>query len=183
MTSNKTPVYTTQYSNASTHSDESEISSPLPSSNTVQYGPIQIRLCRKPAPTIATGRRPKHLARVGEEAIKREKRREKNREAARKLKERRQSIEDELNQKLQELQGEHINLQSYLQQLQQKKQFLQEKVNNCLSDPIDELLSNDDEDITLFLEQYLGDLELYNELKESNFNFDTDISFNSMGDS
>ncbi|CAF2390729.1 unnamed protein product [Rotaria sp. Silwood2] len=182
MANNKTPIYTAQYSNTSTNSDESDISSPLPSSHTVHYGPIQIRLCRKPAPTIATGRRPKHLVLAGEEAIKREKRREKNREAARKLKERRQCIEDELNKKLQKLQGEHANLQNYLQQLQQRKQHLQEKVNNCLIDPIDELLSNDDEDITLFLEQYLGDLDLLNEFNESSFNFDIDISFNSMTD-
>ncbi|CAF1324907.1 unnamed protein product [Rotaria sordida] len=179
MTSNESPSYTTQHSNTSTYSNESEISSPspspLPANNTVQYGPIHIRLCRRPAPTIATGRRPKHLVLAGEEAIKREKRREKNREAARKLKERRQCIEDELNQKLKELQGEHTNLQEYLQQLQQRKQHLQEKVNNCLNDPMDELLLNDSQDITLFLEQYLGDLDLFDESKESDFDFDFDF--------
>lgn len=170
-----TPTYTTQSSNAGS-------SSTLSSNNIVQYGPIQVRICRKPAPTIATGRRSKHLVLMGDEAIKREKRREKNREAARKLKEKRQCIEEELMQKLQELQGEHVNLQNYLQQLQQRKLNLQEKVNNCLNDPIDELLSIENQDFALLFEQYLDDLDLLDESVDSNFNIELDKDSPSMMD-
>ncbi|CAF3791130.1 unnamed protein product [Rotaria magnacalcarata] len=184
MKSNKSPssLYQTQRSNTSMQSNNSEASSSLSSSNIVQYGPLQVRLCRRPAPTIATGRRSKHLVLIGEEAVKREKRREKNREAARKLKEKRQCIEDELSQKLQELQGEHINLQNYLQQLQQRKTNLQEKVNNSGIDPLINLLSKEHQDFTLRFEEYINDLDLFDESIENNFNFDFDTHSNSMID-
>ena len=87
----------------------------------VKYGSIRIRQNRKPAPTIATGRRPKHFVLEGEEAIRRKQRREKNRETARRLKEKRQLIEEELDQKLKELNGENTGLETRIQQLQQKK--------------------------------------------------------------
>ncbi|CAF2546287.1 unnamed protein product [Rotaria sp. Silwood2] len=178
MTSNEALSYGTQSSNVSTQSNESEIYSSEPSRNASQYGSIHIRLCRRPAPTIATGRRPKHLVLAGEEAIKREKRRERNREAARKLKERRQFIEDDLNQQLKKLQGEHAYLQNYLQQLRQRKQHLQQQINNFLNDPIDKLLSNDNQNVTLFFEQYLDDLNFIDEPIENILNSDLNINFN-----
>ncbi|CAF1329019.1 unnamed protein product [Rotaria sordida] len=182
MTSNKTPSYTTQHSNTSTHSNENKICSKKSSRDEIQYGPIHIRVCRRPAPTIATGRRPKHLVLAGEEAIKRDRRRERNREAARKLKERRQCIEDELIQQLKELQGEHANLQEYLHQLRQRKQDLQQEINNCLNDPIDKLLSNNNQHVTLFFEQYLHDSDFIDEPLENFLTSDLDISFKSIID-
>ncbi|CAF4174231.1 unnamed protein product [Rotaria magnacalcarata] len=78
--------YETQYSNASTQSNDSEASSSLSSSIMAQYESIQVSLCREQAPTIATDRRSKHFILVGDEAATREKRRVRNRETARKLK-------------------------------------------------------------------------------------------------
>ncbi|UJR10714.1 hypothetical protein I4U23_014904 [Adineta vaga] len=167
--SNSFNAYSTQHSISSIDSNDSEAFAT--NSNTVEYGPIKIRQIRRPAPTIATGRRSKHLVLSGDEAIKREQRREKNREAARKLKERRQLIEEELDQKLKELEGEHTSLQSYLQQLQEKKQNLQNEVNSCLHDPIEELLSNHNQDMLSFLEQYLDDPDLFDESIERILNF------------
>ncbi|CAF1437703.1 unnamed protein product [Adineta ricciae] len=164
------PSYSTQDSTSSADSNDSEAY--MANSNVVEYGPIKIRQIRKPAPTIATGRRPKHLVLVGEEALKRQQRREKNREAAKKLKERRQMIEQELGQKLKELEGEHSTLQSYLQQLQQRKTNLQSEIQNCLNDPIEELLSNHNQDMLSFFEQYLDDPDLYDEDIENMLNFD-----------
>jgi len=181
MTSCTTLSYTTQNSISSTESNDNEVSSSS-LSNKIQYGPISVRLCRKAAPTLETGRRSKYLVLVGEEAARREKRREKNREAARKLKEKRQLIEDELNQKLKYLKDQHSGLQNYLQHLKQRKQNLQNEVNNRVIDPIDELLSNDNHDMPLFFEQYSNELDLFDESIENILNSDLDASFHSATD-
>jgi hypothetical protein len=164
------------FTSSSIESDGGEVAS---SNNIVEYGPIKIRVCRNPAPTIATGRRSKHLVLVGDEAIRREKRREKNREAARKLKEKRQLIEQELDEKLRKLEDEHSNLQRDLIELHQKRQNLQEKVNQILSAAIDELLSNDNEDISISRQDSI-DLDLFDESINRILNFDWDTSFNSL---
>jgi predicted RNase H-like nuclease (RuvC/YqgF family) len=174
FTSCTIPSYTKQDSTSSTESNDKEASS---LKNTIQYGPISIRLCKKQAPTLETGRRSKHLVLVGEEAIKREKRREKNREAARKLKEKRQLIEEELNQKLKDLENQHSSLENYLQELHQRKQILQNKVNNIIVDPLEELLSNDSRDITLFVKQYSNDFDLFDESIDTLLNYGLDTSF------
>jgi hypothetical protein len=173
---NLTSSSTIESSNSSIELDGGEVAS---SNNIVEYGPIKIRVCQKPAPTIATGRRPKHLVLVGDEAIRREKRREKNREAARKLKEKRQLIEQELDEKLRKLEDEHSNLQRDLIELHQKRQNLQEKVNQILSAAIDELLSNDNEDISISRQDSI-DLDLFDESINRILNFDWDTSFNSL---
>ncbi|UJR10715.1 hypothetical protein I4U23_014905 [Adineta vaga] len=145
----------------------------------VEYGPIRIRQCRKPAPTIATGRRSKHLVLSGDEAIKREQRREKNREAARKLKERRQLIEEELDQKLKELKGENSDLQDCLAKLQHKKQLLEEEINNIPVDPLDALLSNINKNTVLFFEQCSDNCDFLDESIEKTLLFDLNIHHDS----
>ena len=87
----------------------------------------------------------------------------KNRDAARKIKEKRQLIEEELNERLKQLEGEHSNLQNYLQQLHQRKSNLQEETNKLLNDPIIDLLSNDNHDMLLLFEQHSDDIDLYEE--------------------
>jgi predicted nuclease with TOPRIM domain len=165
---NTIPSYATQTSNVSIESNDSDASS---STNVIQYGPIRVRLCRKSTLTLENGRRSKNLILVGDEAVKRQKRRERNRDAARKLKEKRQQIEEELNQQLKQLESEHANLQNYLQQLHQRKQSLQTAVDNIHIDPIIEFLSNDDLNMPLFLKQHLNDLDLFDESIEEIFNF------------
>jgi DNA anti-recombination protein RmuC len=166
LTNSTTPSYSTQTSNVSIGSNDSE------ACNTVEYGPITVRLCRKSAPTLENGRRSKHLILVGDEAAKREKRRERNRDAARKLKEKRQQIEEELNEKLKQLESEHSNLQNYLQHLHQRKQNLQTEVENLQIDPIIKLLSNNNQRMPLFFEQNSDDMDLSDETIEEILNFD-----------
>jgi septal ring factor EnvC (AmiA/AmiB activator) len=98
---------------------------------------------RKTVPTLENGRRSKYLVLFGEEAIRREKRRERNREAARKLKEKRQLIEDELNQKIKDLENQHSSLEKYLRFLQKRKKLLEDTINDLLMDSIDKYLSNE----------------------------------------
>jgi hypothetical protein len=163
--------YTTQDSNSSMD----EIFS-----NTIQDGSIDVRMSRKVVPTLETGRRSKNLVLVGEEAARRERRRERNREAARKLKEKRQLVEEELNQKIKDLENQHLGLEKYLLFLQQRKQLLQNEVNNVMIDPIDELLSNENPEMLLFFEQYSDEMDSFDESINSILNFDLNISLNSI---
>ena len=137
---------------------EDSKSSPMTdvTSNIVHYGPIQVRLCRKLAPTLATGRRSKHMTLTGDEALKREKRREKNRLAARKLKEKRQVIEDELSKKVQELEGEHSELRTVLKQLQQHKEYLEQQIDRFLVNPTEDVLRRDHEALSSLFDEYLA---------------------------
>jgi len=171
---------TTQNFTSSIESNQNQVTSSFPFSNKIQYGPIQVRRCRKTALRLETGRRSRYLVLFGDEAIKREKRREQNREAAKKLKEKRQLIEDELKQKLKDLEDEHSTLQNHLQYLTQKKENLQNEINNRIIDPIDELLSNDHHDIPSFFEQYSSEFDLFDDSLESIFNSDLVTSFNSV---
>ena len=163
MATNQSPMYTSQSSSSSSTGSES-------ASNILQYGPIQVRVCRKGAPTLATGRRSKHLTLHGEEAIKREKRREKNRVAARKLKEKRQIIEDELNREIQDLESEHSDLQHYLAELQREKQRLEFE--------LDQLCLNDQDSMSSFFDQYLGEFDLTVDSMENLVNVDSLYSSN-----
>ena len=180
LTNDTMSSYTAENSISTGESNDSEMSVSTGSTNMIQYGPIQVRVCRKSAPTLENGRRSKHLILVGEEAAKREKRRERNRDAARKLKEKRQLIEDELNKKLRELEGEHSNLQNYLQRLQHEKQNLQEKIDNLHIDPIIEFLTNDDLDIPSVLQQHSQDVDISDASIEQFLNFVIHSNFESV---
>ncbi|CAF0945122.1 unnamed protein product [Adineta ricciae] len=150
--------------------------------NVVNYDPIRIRQNRKPAPTIATGRRPKHFVLEGEEAIRREQRREKNRETARKLKEKRQLIEEKLDQKLKELKGENSDLETRIQQLQQKKRVLEEEINSFPADPLHSLLSNTNTDANslLFFEQLSDDSDFFDDTIDKILFSSTDVCQHSI---
>ena len=159
LTSKATSPCIAQFSISSIESNDSEVSS---TNNSIQYDLIEVRLCRRSAPTLETGRRSKYLVLFGDEAAKREKRREKNRDAARKLKEKRELIEYELNLKLKQLEDEHSNLENDLKQLQQIKENLEEKINQLYIDPIIEFLFSDNQDL----------LDLCDESIEHILNFD-----------
>ena len=131
--------------------------------NFVEYGPIRVRLTRKPAPTLATGRRSKHIKLSGDAAIKREKRREKNRIAARRLKEKRESIEDELQREIELLEHQHFDLQNYLARLRSHKQRLETELNNSLFfDSITELLMTEDQKLLHIFDEYTDGRHLLN---------------------
>ncbi|CAF0945103.1 unnamed protein product [Adineta ricciae] len=140
--------------------------------NVVQYGPIQVRSYQKQVPIIATGRRSKDLVLNGDEALKREKKRQRNRDAARKIKEKRQSIEVELDQQLRQLESEHSNLQNHLRQLQQTKQNLQQEVNNLGIISLEDLLEGDFEDLYEAL-NLSDDMELFDETIQRILNSDS----------
>ncbi len=175
FTSCITPSYTKEDSTSLNHN---EISSSL--SNTIQYGPISIRLCKKQAPTLETGRQSKHLVLVGEEAIKREKRRERNRASARKTKEKRQLIEAEIHQQLKDLENEHLSLENDLQELYQRRQNLQDQLNKLIVDPLEELFSNDGHDMAPLVAEYSNGFDLFDESIETILNHIFNINFHPM---
>ena len=92
----------------------------------VTYGPIRIRRRQSAAVTIATGRRPKDAIIDGEEAEKRELRRQKNREAARNLKKLRDGIAHKLAKEVDELESEEKELLTKVTNLRTYKDYLEE---------------------------------------------------------
>lgn len=116
----------------------------------VDYGPIRVRHRRGVSQTLATGRRSKDAELAGEEAIKREIRREKNRVAARELKKTRDKIEFDLMEKLQTLEQERQSLQEQHVQLEQRKGQLNRALYNAKQAPLIPLIA--DMDIPLLLE-------------------------------
>ncbi len=93
----------------------------------VTYGPISVRKRHTIAPTLATGRRAKDAIIEGEEAVKREIRRMKNRESARNLKKLRDDIEHGLENEVDQLKFEEQNLLIQVNNLQVYKQHLEEQ--------------------------------------------------------
>ncbi|CAF0883465.1 unnamed protein product [Adineta steineri] len=92
---------------------------------TVMYGPINIKVRQSTAPTLATGRRSKFYTLVGDEAVKREIRRKRNREAAQKLKEKRSIIEDDLNKQILEYETKEKELLLKIEGLKTYKLYLE----------------------------------------------------------
>ena len=135
-----------------------------------QYGPITVRVCRKSVSTLETGRRSKHLVLIGEEAEKREKRRERNREGAKKLKEKRQQIEEELNQKIHQLENQLSNLTNRVDQLNERKQTLLYELNEELLNEIDDICSNEIQTKSCQSEQYSIDMDLFDDAFEEVIN-------------
>jgi hypothetical protein len=155
-------------------SDKKDLFSKSP--NFLEYGPLRIRVCRKTAPTLATGRRSKYILLSGDEAIKREMRREKNRVAARKLKEKRSLIEQDLFDKVKQLEDEQSNLENNLTELQSQKQNLETKVINSVPiDPIGDLLFTTNDNIPLFFDECSDDYDLFNTSITNLLNFNSDI--------
>jgi hypothetical protein len=168
---------TIQDSISSIESNDTEIYLSPPWSNTTQCESFPIDRSRRTALTIADGRRSKDLVLVGAEAVRREKQRERNRKAARKSKEKRQLIEEELHQKVKYLEDQHIVLQGHVKYLEQRQQLLQDKINYLQMDPIEELLSNNNHNMPLFFEQYSNDLDLFDESIGQMLNFDFNTNF------
>jgi hypothetical protein len=108
-------------------SSKSERRSKSIRTSTVVYGPILIKKRQSATPTIATGRRSKDVVCEGEDAVKRETRRRKNRESARNLKKLRDNIEHELEAKVNVLQSEEQDLLTQIDNFQIYKQYLEEQ--------------------------------------------------------
>jgi hypothetical protein len=99
----------------------------------VTYGPIRIKKRHTTAPTLATGRRSKYVLVNGEDAVKGELRRRKNREAARNLKKYRDNIEHELSAAINELESKERDLLSQIDNLRLYKQQLEEQCQQTTS--------------------------------------------------
>lgn len=108
----------------------------------IHYGPIQIPIRKSQAPTLATGRRSKFLLLEGEEAARRELRRKRNRDAAKKLKEKRLLIEQQLQNDIRELENKEKeltfkvnNLVTYKEELEHRYEqivYMHEKLSKSL---------------------------------------------------
>ena len=97
------------------------------------YGPILIRKRQSIAPTLATGRRPKNVKYEGDEAIKRDIRRMKNRESAKNLKKLRDDIAHNLESKIDELELEERELNTSVHVLRSYKAYLERRCEESLS--------------------------------------------------
>lgn len=97
------------------------------STTLINYGPIRVRKRQTSAPTLATGRRSKDDHVEGEDLLKRNIRRMKNRESARNLKKIRDDIQQSLQTELQHLEFEEHKLSSQVKTLQIYKQYLEEQ--------------------------------------------------------
>jgi hypothetical protein len=99
---------------------------------TVSYGPITVRVRQFQPPTLATGRRSKFLQLEGDAAIKRDLRRKKNRDAAKKLKEKRFIIERQLEKEIQELESKEQELVTRVKNLESYKEQLDLRYKNLI---------------------------------------------------
>ena len=92
------------------------------------FGPIQVKTRRKPAPTLATGRRSKYEILTPEEERKRDVRRARNRAAAERVRLSRLEIENELQRQLHDLEEQERQLLLGVEGLQQQKLDLQTRI-------------------------------------------------------
>jgi hypothetical protein len=121
MDSNTNSSLNSNNDNKSNCRRRSKMKSPL----TVTYGPINVKVRQSAAPTLATGRRSKFMKLEGDAALKRELRRKRNREAAKKLKEKRINIEEELKKQVSELESNEHHLLTQIKCLQSYKEYLE----------------------------------------------------------
>lgn len=136
-----------------------------PTTIVVDYGPISIRRRQTFTPTLATGRRPKDAVLVNEDADKRDMRRMKNRESARRLKKERDQIADELQKQVEKLQSEQENLLTEINFLRDYKQQLQQQYRE--SSPIYHIITQTAADILTKLKQQQLSEEIKSEDKPS----------------
>ena len=133
--------------------------------NCVRYGPIQVFRRKGNAPTLLTGRKSKFEELQGEELAQRERRREKNRLSSRRLKEKRDNIQNELIGEINELENEHSHLLHHVEELHYHRSNLANQVEQLKDDPLMNLI--EDDDITLFFEEHndqlFDDNSLYDE--------------------
>jgi hypothetical protein len=100
---------------------------------TIAYGPIVVKVNLRNAPTLKTGRRSRFLPLEGDAAAKRELRRQKNRELAKRLKEKRINIEHRLIHEISELETHEKSLTEEVRNLKSYKQFLEKRYQQKIS--------------------------------------------------
>jgi len=95
---------------------------------TIAFGPIKVKPRKKPAPTLATGRRSKYEILTPDEEQKRNVRRARNRAAAERVRISRLNIEQQLQDQIDALEQEEEKLQQNVQTLQHQKLHLETRL-------------------------------------------------------
>jgi hypothetical protein len=121
-------------------------------SNCIYYGPICFYRRRGKAPTLLTGRKSKFEQINKEEIFQRNVRREKKRLLSRKLKEKREKIENELIQQIKQLEGKEFDLENLIKQRQVYKKQLIYQLEHSNQDSLLDLINN--KEIPLFFQQF-----------------------------
>jgi hypothetical protein len=134
------------------HSNSSDYDGSVSSSNYISYGPIRFFSRKGKAPTLSTGRKSRFEELHGEELIQREYRREKNRLLSKKLKEKREMIENDLTQQINQLEREHEYLLYRIEQLKLRRDYLCHRLEDVKQDPVFNLIYQTQ--YTLFFEEY-----------------------------
>jgi hypothetical protein len=96
----------------------------------IRYGPITVNPRRQPSKTLFTGRRSKYELLVGDEEEKRRLRRDRNRVAATKCREKRDNVLNLLENDYENEVHNHNNLSNLVQELNQRKQYLESLLSN-----------------------------------------------------
>ena len=113
-------------SNLVTSSDNSLAS--YDDNDIIEFGPIKVKPRKRPAPTLATGRRSKYEVLTAEEEHKRHVRRARNRAAAERVRISRLAIEQQLQDQIDLLEQQSETLASEVQTLQNQKLHLETRV-------------------------------------------------------
>ena len=94
----------------------------------IAFGPIKVRPRKRPAPTLATGRRSKYEILTPEEEQKRNVRRARNRAAAERVRINRLTIEQELQEQIAALEQQEKNLSANVLELENQKILLETRI-------------------------------------------------------
>ncbi|CAF0902110.1 unnamed protein product [Adineta ricciae] len=99
----------------------------------MRYGPITVNPRKLPSKTLFTGRRSKYEVLSTDEEERRRDRRERNRIAATKCREKRETVLSQLENQHQDELETHRNLLKTVRDLEQQKQYLENVLNNHLN--------------------------------------------------
>jgi hypothetical protein len=110
---------TSSSENSPTSNDDNEI---------IEFGPIKVKPRKKPAPTLATGRRSKYEMLSPEEEHKRDVRRARNRAAAERVRINRLNVEQELHGQINALEDREHKLLAHVQMLRNQKLTLETRL-------------------------------------------------------
>ncbi|CAF1255187.1 unnamed protein product [Adineta steineri] len=94
----------------------------------IEFGPIKVKPRKKPAPTLATGRRSKYETLSPEEEQKRDLRRARNRAAAERVRINRLTVEQQLQGQIDVLEQQEQNLSSHVDMLEKHKLRLETRI-------------------------------------------------------
>jgi hypothetical protein len=109
-------------------SSENSFTSCGDDNNIIEFGPIKVKPRKKPAPTLATGRRSKYETLSPEEEEKRDIRRARNRAAAERVRISRLNVEQQLQGQIDTLEDQEQQLSNNIQMLQNEKLHLETRL-------------------------------------------------------